>query len=354
MHRWLLLLYPRDYRRERGAEILDTVRDLASTRAGVRVAANLARHGLRTRLGRPASRSVTSLATIFTLACALFAASFGTWLAWSGTRPLDHDAFAATVHQLYPDGPGLEIEQADPLAVFIIFGQPLSWQAVPDLLFGDGNEYALATVTASVRRPPTDSLPQALATLQQRLQDAGWEYAEPLYANLYDCIPGYPQCDPAAIPQNITFSARRGDDILEVEISADTSYPAIRLAMSRATPWTAHIAGAAAFLIGALAAWWLFGWASRRIERGHRAAQGLAKVLFVSAMLLWWPPILLSAPLSLGHHLSEPHYRWHPMWEWLGQPTFSLFFLLGCALLTLALGLAALRRQPADRALAVG
>ena len=63
MHRWLLLFYPRDYRRDRGSEILETVCDLG-TRPGPRIAANLARHGLRARLGRPASRSVVIWASI--------------------------------------------------------------------------------------------------------------------------------------------------------------------------------------------------------------------------------------------------------------------------------------------------
>jgi hypothetical protein len=72
-------------------------------------------------------------------------------------------------------------------------------------------------------------------------------------------------------------------------------------------------------------------------------------------MFLWWAPILLSAPQMLSHHLSEPHLRWHPLWEWLGQPAMLLPFLLGCLMLFLALGLAALPyRQPADQTLAHG
>lgn len=46
---------------------------------------------------------------------------------------------------------------------------------------------------------------------------------------------------------------------------------------------------------------------------------------------------------------------WHPLWEWLGQPAMSLPFLLGCLMLTLALGLARLPyRQPVDQTLAHG
>jgi hypothetical protein len=39
--------------------------------------------------------------------------------------------------------------------------------------------------------------------------------------------------------------------------------------------------------------------------------------------------------------------------QWLGQPAMSLPFMLGCLMLTLTLGLAALPyRQPADQTLA--
>lgn len=351
MHRWLLLSYPRDYRRERGGEILETVREIGSTRRGLPVAADLVRHGLRARLGRPSSRSVVIWASVFAMACGLFAASLGTWQAWLGSRPLDHNELVATVGQLYRGEQIRTIATDDPPAVFIIYGSPLSWRSVPDLLSGDGNEYSLADIGASFDLLPADSGPHALAELQQRLQAAGWNYSQPVYSHAYDCIPDDPRCDPTSIPSNITVYAQRGDNILEVDI---TDYNTLMyLAMTRATPWTAYPAGVLAFLLGVLGGWCLFGWASRRTERGHPVAQALAKFLFGFAMFLWWAPILLSAPLTLLSHLLVPQYRWPPLWEWLGQPTMSLPFLLGCAMLTLALGLAALpRRQPVDQTLA--
>ena len=74
-------------------------------RRGPRVAANLVCHGLRARLGRPSSRSVVIWASIFTMACGLFAASFGTWLTWLGSRPLDHTELAAAVSPALPRRP---------------------------------------------------------------------------------------------------------------------------------------------------------------------------------------------------------------------------------------------------------
>lgn len=355
MHRWLLLSYPRDYRRERGAEILETVHDIAPTSRGSRVAVNLVRHGLRARLGRPASRTVVVWASIFTMACGLFAASFGTWLTWLGSRPLDHNELAAVVGQLYPDKQASHLDKDDPPSVFIIYGSPLSWGSVGDLLLGDGGEYSLAELGASFEQRPVDSRPRVLAELRQRLRAAGWDYSEPVYFNAYDCIPDDPRCDPASIPSDITEYAQRGDNILEIHINADNTTPLIYIAMTRSTPWSAYPAGVVAFVLGALGGWCLFGWASRRTEGRHPLTQGLAKFLYGFAMLLWWAPILVSAPQMFSHHLSEPHFRWHLLWEWLGQPAMSLPFLLGCLMLTLTLGLAALPyRQPADQTLAHG
>jgi hypothetical protein len=67
-------------------------------------------------------------------------------------------------------------------------------------------------------------------------------------------------------------------------------------------------------------------------------------------MFLWWAPILLAAPQLLAHRLKEPHYRWHPLWEWIGQPAMSLLFLVGWGALILASGLTLLpRRRPVDQ-----
>lgn len=346
MHRWLLLAYPRDYRRARGAEILETVRDVGSAHRCSRVAANLVRHGLRARLGRPASRSVVAWASVFAVVCGLFAASFGTWLAWLGSRPLDHRDLAGVVGQLYPDRQVSHLDQDDPPAVFLIYGHPLNEDLLSQLLLGDGGEYAPAELSASF-----DQMPAAgLTELRQRLDATGWEQSEPVRSDAYDCIPDHPRCDPASIPSDITVYAARDDHVLAVEINAEGS---MSLTLGRATPGAAYPAGLLAFVLGALGGWVLFGWASRRTEGRRRLVQGPAKFLYGVAMVFWAAPILLSAPLMLTHHLSEPHPRWHVPWEWLGQPALSLPFLLGAVLLLLVLGLAALpQRRPAGRTLA--
>ncbi|RLQ06032.1 hypothetical protein EAD96_09350 [Micromonospora sp. BL1] len=346
MHRWLLLAYPRDYRRARGAEILETVRDVGAAHRRTRVAANLVRHGLRARLGRPASRTVVAWASVFAVVCGLFAASFGTWLAWLGSRPLDHRDLAAVVGQLYPDRQAGHLDQDDPPAVFLVYGHPLGEDLLSELLLGDGGEYALAELTASFDQTPAGGL----TDLRKRLDAAGWKRHEPFYADAYDCVPDTPRCDPASIPSDITVYAERGDHILAVELTADGS---TNVTLSRATPGTAYPAGMLGFVLGLAGGWVLFGWASRRAEGRRPLVQGPAKVLYGVAMVFWVAPILLGAPLMLTHHLDEPHPRWHVPWEWLGQPALSLPFLVGTVLLLLVLGLAALpHRRPAARTLA--
>ncbi|MDW3847730.1 hypothetical protein NMK34_14085 [Micromonospora sp. BRA006-A] len=346
MHRRLLLAYPRDYRRARGAEILETVRDVGSAHRRTRVAANLVRHGLRTRLGRPASRTVVVWAAVFAVVCGLFAASFGTWLAWLGSRPLDHRDLAAVVGQLYPDRQVSHIDRDDPPAVFLIYGHPLTEDLLSELLLGDGGEYALAELTASFDQTPAGGL----TNLRQRLDAAGWKRSEPVRSDAYGCVPGSPRCDPASIPSDITVYAERGDHILAVELNAEGS---MNLTLGRATPGAAYPAGVIGFALGTLGGWVLFGWASRRTEGRRPLVQGPVKVLYGVAMLFWTAPVLLGAPMMLTHHLGEPHPRWHVPWEWLGQPALSLPFLLGAVLLIVALGLAALpHRRAAGRTLA--
>ncbi|MBQ0901500.1 hypothetical protein [Micromonospora sp. U21] len=114
--------------------------------------------------------------------------------------------------------------------------------------------------------------------------------------------------------------------------------------MRECTRWPAGTGGCCAGVRatageGALAGWLVFGWASRRTE--GRRVSGTASFLFGMTMVLWWLPVLLAAPHLLQHHLGEPHPAWHPLWEWLGQPTASLLFLVGALCALLALGLAA-------------
>jgi hypothetical protein len=114
----------------------------------------------------------------------------------------------------------------------------------------------------------------------------------------------------------------------------------------RATPPAVYPFGILGGVTGAVVAFLLFGWASHRTT-GRHPARSAVTALFGVTMALWWAPTLFAVPLVAKHHLDEPHPSWHPMWEWLGQPFFSLFFVAGSGCVLLGLALAALPRTEA-------
>ncbi|MCW6006669.1 hypothetical protein K1W54_19080 [Micromonospora sp. CPCC 205371] len=349
-YRRLLLCYPRAYRRERGEELVATLLDAAPptrTRPTARETANLIGHGLRARLGRPTSRTVVAWAALAAVVCGLFTASVATRIAWETSRPMPDRAEAAAI--LADVLPGHEVDGIHvPSGLFRIYGEPLRLTDVDLLLFGEGNEYALTATTASRNGTPPVPLDQTAATAQQRLRDGGWTVYPVTHNDMYGCAG--PPCDPTTIPQDTRLLAKRGDTVLEVNLyphqAADGTYLAVTL--GRTTPAAVLPAASVAGLLGTIAGWFLFGWASRRTQAPH-AARRAVDVLFGVTMSLWWGPIAITAPLALQHHLGEPHPQPHPLWEWLGQPMFSLFLVAGCATALLGLALAALpsrRFQP--------
>jgi hypothetical protein len=344
-YRRLLLCYPRAYRRDRGDEIVGTLLDLAPAnrqRPTFREASNLVRHGLRTRLGRPASRTVVAWSLIAAVACGLFASSAASWGAWWTARPLHNAEGVAVFRELFPDlDPGSD-PSPEPPSVFVIYGQPLSWDNADDLLLGDGGEYGFAAVGSSL---DSDSVPadqRSPGPLLDRLRAGGWSFSDPIISSANECI-DTTLCDPATLPTEITVYAGRGDQELSVVFypSAGSGETAVSFALTRSEPPAVVPAGLTGGLAGFVVGWLLFGWASRRTER-----HGLPKVLFGVQMFLWWAPIFLAAPQLLIHHLEEWHYTWHPLWEWLGQPTLALFFLAGCLCGLGALLVALPRRVP--------
>lgn len=330
-YRRLLCCYPRAHRRD---ELLATLLEAAPpgrTRPTVREAADLIRHGLRARLGRPASRTVTAWAVLASVISGLFAAAFATRAGWETAEPLPRAAQTrAMLGELLPGEEFRYVEDAP--AMFTIFGAPLGWNSVNDLLFGDGNEYALTgvggTVTGDPARPPRETLD----LVQRRLREGGWTQYRPMPQDTYT-----------------TVTARRGNTTLTVEVhftptvySGPSMLPQDSILLTanfqRATPAAVYPCAVAGGVAGAVVAFLLFGWASRRTT-GRHLARWASTALFGVTMVLWWVPTLIAVPLMAKHHLDEPHPSWHPMWEWLYQPACSLFFVTGggCALLGLAL-----------------
>ncbi|GAB2926533.1 hypothetical protein GCM10027280_12320 [Micromonospora polyrhachis] len=338
-YRRLLVCYPRAYRRSRGEEIVDTLLDNAPpgrTRPTVQESVNLIRHGLRARLGRPASRTVVFCSVLTAVICALFTAAAATRVAWETSPPQPNRAEATAIFSTILPDHNLD-DISVPPALFVIYGQPL-----------DGGEYALGA-TAAYRNgvPPVDQR-HTLALAQQRLRETGWRVYEPTGRNSPQCEG--PSCDLATLPTDTTLLARRGDTILELTLTSDFAYDSAYLSVSLrpATPAAVYPAGVLGGLFGAVAAWLLFAWASRRTER-HPGRETIT-ALFTATMLLWWLPVLPVAPGMIHYGFGAPRPQWPALWEFLGQPTFFLSFLAGCAGALLGLALAALPAQYGRRA----
>ena len=348
-YRRLLLAYPRPYRRERGEELLGLLLDTTPpgrTRPTVTATLNLIRNGLRCRLGRPASRTVVTWAALTALICGLFTAALAARAAWETSRPQPDRAEFTQLFQLAFPGHRLNDDVSTSPALFVLYGQPLSSVSWRDLLLGDGGEYQEGSAGGSAALPVPAPEAETLATARQRLEAAGWQVYEPTSEVLQTCA--RPSCDPASQPVETVLVARRGDTVLTATFDDPRSYDSyLYLSVQRAAPPLVNPAAVLAGLAGGVLAWLLFGWASRRTE--GRRGMGL---LLGPALVLWWLPALLTTATLAGHHRAQPHPDWHPLWEWLGQPAFSLPFLVGAGFALLALAVALVPRRT-DRPLTV-
>ncbi|WP_162907883.1 hypothetical protein [Allorhizocola rhizosphaerae] len=350
-YRRLLLCYPRSYRRARADEIVGTLLDLAPpgrTRPTVREAVNLLRQGLRARLGRPASRTVVVWASLASVLCGLITGSLAAHLGWAAARPLPSVQEArAILTDTLPGHPVDRIHRG--AALFVIYGQPLSWDNADTLLTLDAGEYEFANTGVVLNGLPPIPHEQTLRVAQDNLRAAGWRLYRVRSDTAVDCAG--PPCNPSTLPLDYTLMASRGDNILTLKLiegsGLDTTYLVAEI--ERATPWAVHVAAVAGVVLGFLGGWMLFGWASRRTE-GRPAVRALASVMFTLVLLLWGVPCFVVPPMLLAHHLGEPHPRWHQLWEWIGLPSFAFIFVVGLLCALLALAIAALPRLPVREA----
>ncbi|MEU2664178.1 hypothetical protein [Micromonospora sp. NPDC007220] len=354
-YRRLLFCHPRAYRQARADEMVGVLLDAAPpdrTRPTSREAANLIRHGLRCRLGRPASRTVGVWATLTAVICGLFTAALATRAAWETSPPQPDRAETAALFAAVLPGHDLGDVDLAP-AFFTFYSQPLTVRALDNLLLGDGGEYQQSAVVAGTAGTPPMPADETLALAQRRLRETGWQVYEPEVRSNPGCVDK--TCVQVVTITDTTLLARRGDTVLQLQVAAPPSPDGsnLSLALSRTAPPAVLPAGVAGGLLGAALGWLVFGWASRRTEAGH-PARGAVSVLFAITLFLWWTPALLTVPSLLQHHRAEPHPTWHPLWEWLGQPAGSLLFVVGAASALLGLALAAVPRRSPQPTAAVG
>ncbi|MEH0970022.1 hypothetical protein V6U77_02640 [Micromonospora sp. CPCC 205546] len=354
-YRRLLFCHPRAYRRARADEMVGVLLDAAPpgrTRPTAREAADLIRHGLRCRLGRPASRTVGVWATLAAVICGLFTAALATRAAWETSAPPPGRAETAAVFAAVLPGHDLGDVDLAP-ALFTFYSQPLTVRALDNLLLGDGGEYQRSEVVAGTAGTPRMSADETLALAQRRLRETGWQTYAPTVHSYPGCVDK--TCAPAVTITDTTLLARRGDTVLQLHVASPPAPDGsnLSLTLNRSAPPAVLPAGIAGGLLGAALGWLVFGWASRRTEAAH-PARGAVSVLLAITLFLWWAPVLLTVPSLLRHHRAEPHPAWHPLWEWLGQPAASLLFVVGAASALLGLALAAVPRRTPLPTAAVG
>ncbi|TDC77939.1 hypothetical protein E1193_21540 [Micromonospora sp. KC606] len=280
----------------------------------------------RVRLGTRRIRAPTSRMQ--------YAAALSARVAWETARPMpDQAETIATYHRLFPGHPYEEV--STPTTLFGFYTQPLRWSSLDSILLGDGGEYAQNTSTGWSREAPAAPYAQALATVRRQLAEDGWRV-------------GPTQTAPVTSLPGTRIDARRGDTVLELTLHEGASAESASLVIDlwRATPPAVTPAAVTGGLLGAIAGWLVFGWASRRTERPHPAAAPVQALAGVTLFL--WSPALLVLPLMAAHHQQERHAQWHPFWEWLGQPVYSLFFLVGAVSAVVGLALALLPRRDVD------
>lgn len=349
-YRRLLRWYPADYRRARGDEILATLLDQAAegrTRPRVREVVDLTRHGLRCRLGRPASRTVAVWAALTAIMCGLFVAAASTRLAWQTARP---EPNAAETRAVAAEAlPGLEVSDLQEAGDRFHFDNS---DGLPGLLFGlplpDGPHasYERATTHAMIVTQEAVDADTLFATVRQRLRETGWRSPAPANWSA-PCASG---CGSGAADLRTTvLTARRGDTVVTLSISGVYPQPqdvadGIELRLYRATPTAVYVAAVVGGLLGAVAAWLLFAWASRRTG-GHEGV----KIFLGTTLLAWGFPVPLMVVAVGAGWPRLRNWPWPPMWEWLGQPALSGTFVLGSVTALLALAIAALSR-PAPHA----
>ncbi|GIJ60685.1 hypothetical protein [Virgisporangium aurantiacum] len=340
-YRRLLVAYPRAYRRERGAELLGALLDAAPpgrTRPTPREAVDLIRAGLRARLGRPASRTVVTWALLVATISGTFGAAFATRAAWETAPPLPDGAEArAMAAEILP---GQEFSGFEaPAAQFTMYGSPLSWDRVGELLWPDGGEYALSGIGGSIVGDPGLPVAELAGLARRNLRAHGWTVYPTTTTSLDGC--DGPDCPPA--PYSVVVAARRGHTTFRLEMYSPDALvsPSTSVAFQQATPAAVYPFGIGAGLLGAVVAFLVFGWASRRTQR-RATADATAKVMLGVTLFLWWVPTAFALPAVAHHHAGEAHPSWHPMWEWLGQPSFSGVFVVGCGFALAGLAVAVL------------
>ncbi|GIE28480.1 hypothetical protein Ait01nite_015250 [Actinoplanes italicus] len=292
--RWLLA-YPREYRRDRGPEILVTLLDAADpgrSRPAAREVAHLLRHGLSVRVAEVGRRAVV-VAVIAAVLGGLGGIALGSWLAWRSVDPMTPDkatamSLARTALPVPAQG---KVEY---------YGRHTFWNPNSNgsLKGGTGLRAGRATVTGKV--PPQGRLEELTAAVQRQMRAQGWQ-------DVRTTIDRYgSQVSPSALAEVTgtrdgylaTVQAFSGDAVNPATLSVDLMW---------AEP-PGHIrdtilGGLAGVLLGAL----LGLGTAHRMRRYGPGRQRWYSRLCVATLLMLTPACLGNIPTGTGSLLASTH-----------------------------------------------
>jgi hypothetical protein len=290
-YRRLLRVYPAGPRRD---ELLDTLLDCAGpdrSRPTAREAANLVRHGLRARLGRPGTTAVVVVfATLIAIATGFVGAAAANRLAWSATPSLPTGAAAERITTVA--FPGLHVWGGGDAPKFVSEA--------------DGENIRYGYADYRVRHTPqTRDVVAYSEGVRDRLAAAGWRIG---------AEPGPDPRSESDDPHYRMFWATKDNLLLEYSAAYWPDGPwydangfvGFRLSHTESS-WTAG-AAVAGGVLAALAGWLLTGWASRRTERWPGVG-GLLGVAAAVALILLLPALLLMLNAVVGDPEVTPFWN---------------------------------------------
>jgi hypothetical protein len=283
--RRLLIAYPRDYRKQRGEEIIDTLAE--SSASPVSEAFALVAGGLRCRLGRPHSRLVVVFSLLTALLVGLLGAALTNRLAWESAGPLPSNDAALRVFALVAPGsnPGAP-KRADHTFGYATYGSlrsvPLA-DSILRMLFADGwEEYGPGEVHVADAVKSTGNTRLYLERAAARLRAEGWQVTP----NWYD--PSLTARKPSTVLQVFAYPGVPGGSG-----SAEDPAPGsagITMDIYRTRPSVVVPAEIAGGVVGGTFAWLVFGWTSRRTWRLGGQFQPWVWLLNAGMVLMWLPP----------------------------------------------------------------
>jgi hypothetical protein len=340
--RLLLLAYPRDYRRDRGEEIVDTLLEMAppgQRRPTPRQAANLVRNGLRCQLGRPRSRGIVIAAALAAVFAAYLGASAAAWLGWQPARDLPTAAAAKAIYlTALPHQAPVTTHRED--ALFYYDDPTDAWtpiQGADDYTSGS-IEYAFGPAAAG------PDFRAFMRTVRDRLSAAGWSVGQIREHEPTTWAGARLRAEKDGLAMTIGYD----DGMFTVDADNREIPIPVTLDISRATPpWVSPVAALGA-LLGALAGWLLVGWISRRLSGRSLVLQFSALLFGIVAYGGMLPAVALYA-LGWMTVASNPAFDgstlgvlWSPLTTVLCRPPAVVAALA----MLVTIGIAAVARRP--------